>query len=332
MELTERVPGLEAAVNSTPLATGRIAYTVIGLLCLILISSLLGLKIAQVFSFSSSPTARKLTPLNLVIFALYIDAILLLFVELLFSSGITFANAATCRATGVLDTLFFFASKVLLQLFLLERLRIARRALHDRWRDPLYVVPLAVLGAGFVILAIVGFRWLLHVHEADMSTASGTCAIGFPNGVAAALRSFDIFVSIGVTALFLWVLRDAMRASKEGSVSRVLGRVASRSEAAQNRRSWKKLTKTDVTRVQSIEMVDAGNEFVSLGSEESLTQQQARSYGDERVIRLIRKSLIGAMITYVPFSINLAMLVSLKGTEQGWFCFIICTLDSKSRP
>jgi len=316
---------------------------------LILISTLLGLKLARI-STTLSPfvprhgKAHKRTPLNFIILTLYINAMLLLFVELLFSSGITFTDSTTCTATGILDTLFFFATKVLLQLFLLERLRISRRALYDRWKDPLYVFPLSLLGVGFIVLAVVGFRWLWHVYSDGSSVGGGpgegTCAIGFPNGVAIALLTFDVCVSIGVTGLFLWVLQDATKAFRNVSAvstdmdmnlntfqqQEEVFPMSEFGETGSSRSSsWKKtFVNTSINSAAAV--VKEEEEEEEFGR--SNTPPQIRSYGDERVIRLIKKSMIGAVITYIPFSINLAMLVSLGGLEAGWFCFVMCTLDT----
>lgn len=219
------------------------------------------------------------------------------------------------------------------------------------------MVPITVLGFGAISLGVVAFRFLRHKLAND--GADGVeCSIGFPDIVAVVLLTYDVVMSGGLTALFVYLLlqarRDVAHATSgdigviEGSSATPTPKRMSRvgSLAASLKECWK--CRGGQVRVEEfhpiqepvieesgvVATMDEGvAEFLSwdfsAASPPDSLQLPTKPQKD-RVMNLIWRTLIGACLFCVPFTINLAILVTLGGLEKSWTCFIVCTLDSTS--
>lgn len=47
---------------------------------------------------------------------------------------------------------------------------------------------------------------------------------------------------------------------------------------------------------------------------------------------MMAKSIIGAAATVIGSSVNVAVLIYMRGHEQGWICFTICSIDGELSP
>lgn len=149
--------------------------------------------------------------------------------------------------------------------------------------------------------------------------------------MAGILLGYDIVVSIMLTTMFLYLIYEnrvqtptfLQRQKPDGK--RLLSVVSIA-------KSWKPKF---FSRIQDAEMLaDADGDIESGSSGTGFDVLPAMDYDvpdqvDKSVRALTRKTLIGACLLCVPFTINPALLVALKGMETAWLCFMVCTLDSK---
>ncbi|CBX97602.1 hypothetical protein IAQ61_001187 [Plenodomus lingam] len=101
------------------------------------------------------------------------------------------------------------ASKMVLYLFLLERIHIVRAPFVDRRRDSIYLMGTIATVAPFSV--ILGYEFKDPI--AELSSKTGQCRIGLQPYAAIAIMVFDIITNILLTAIFAWQLRPALKAA-----------------------------------------------------------------------------------------------------------------------
>lgn len=312
MRLARRLESFSTAVAHTNSKNGRAIYCAIGTLCLLLIGVLFGIRLRHLLGRN----IRNLTPIRALTLALYTTALLLIYIELILSTNSLIAsNPAACLAGTILDIGFFFAFKLLLHLFLLERVRLTRAATHqNRLRDWTWTIPMAVLGSGFAALGVAGFRFLYHGYDGD------TCSLGFPDAVAVSLLTFDIAISISLTGLFVWLLRAPFRLQAQPPPARLRNDPQNASFSSAN-------LKRLCIRIRGLDTNSSDNDSDLNASGPAFTTPR-NSFSNPSMNLLIKKTLIGALLVYAPFVTNLAFLVTFRGMEKDWICFVACTVDT----
>ncbi|KAK7436757.1 hypothetical protein VKT23_009813 [Stygiomarasmius scandens] len=118
--------------------------------------------------------------------------------------GIGLETSLSVCMTGVFLCIVFYAStKVLLYLFLIEKVHVVWSTSHNtpRLRSPIYLIGLGtiLLYAAVGIVLIIGR--VHYLHEGD-----GYCYIGLKFYASLTLLSYDIYITFFLTALFLWPL------------------------------------------------------------------------------------------------------------------------------
>lgn len=213
-----------------------------------------------------------------------------------------------------LPQVFYFGSKLAMHLFLLERVRIVRRATHRRrWRDWTWTAPVTILGVGFSSLAIVAFRFLWHRLNGDV------CSLGFPPVVTVILLVYDFLISAMLTCMFLWLLWSAHR--RPFTIS-----APSATSASSYQSSTSSATPSEMTKSEVLAVTTQSDEESAMGKERP-TRAQAPSPGSDRIAKLMRRTLIAAVLMFLPMLINMAVIVAYSGLETDWLCFTVCTLD-----
>ncbi|KAJ8606785.1 hypothetical protein MRB53_040711 [Persea americana] len=306
------------------LSAGRAIYNELSIVCILLLGILIALRSRPLLQKGS----RRLTPIHAFTLLLFVSAILLVFIENLFNSGIGFPTTASCLTASVLDMVFYFVGKLAIHLFLLERVRLVRSASHpSRLRDWTWTVPIAVLGAGFMSLAVVAFYFLYHRLE----PSSGSCSLGFPPVVTVLLLVYDAVISVALTSLFIYLLWSAGR--------RLVISAPPSPRRASPTSFESRVVKYKFWRVQTAAVLS--DEELALDNVPSqpspgsghrvptgvadVTTTAARS---EVMQRLMRRTLIGAVLIFAGMLVNMATLVAYHGLERDWLCFTICTLDT----
>lgn len=186
-------------------------------------------------------------------------------------------------------------------MFLIERAHALRAPYCRRLADWIWLVSMIAILLGFGGIAVVSFIFPI----AEVSRRDGICRIGLPLKVTIPLLAFDFTIIIGMTAMFIYLLRPLLRFN--GGQANV-------------RSYWLKSMRSAIPILTRCTSHSAGHRECS----------NAKATKNLEIIeQLAWKSLIGALLVLVPTIGNLSLLLHMQGRELGWLCFTICTLDSK---
>ncbi|KAI9799678.1 MAG: hypothetical protein M1825_004413 [Sarcosagium campestre] len=209
--------------------------------------------------------------------------------------GIGLDTVSRCRIAIDLCLVFYVGGKVILYMFLVERAHAIRASRYKRYRDIVWISSTAIVLLGFGTIAV--FAFLKPVSE--ISKTDGKCRIGVPLEVSLPLLTYDILINLGMTMLFLVLVYPHMRHGVPAFVPPWLSRAH-----AQFRRKFLK-----------------GND--AFRPELPLDQGGT-------IQRLAWKSFAASIAILFSTVANLSVLLYIRGREQGWLCFTMCTIDSES--
>jgi hypothetical protein len=212
---------------------------------------------------------------------------------------------------------FYVGSKVLVQLFLVERAHAVRYRLKRRRHDWVWLASVAIIVLGFGTIAGVAFAYPF----ADIGD-DGKCRIGVPTKVTVPLITYDILINAALTAVFVVLLRPLLRfrAQQKAPVVPLAGEHNDRQSKTKDPELHIDLPSTD-----------SDTELTASTSRSAPPADYHHPSVDTLKI-LVYKSVAGAVAIMLPTVINLGLLFRWKGQEQGWLCFTLCTLDGKLPP
>lgn len=139
----------------------------------------------------------------------------------------------------------------------------------------------------------------------DMSKQDGKCRIGLPPKTTMILLSYDTFVNLSLTGVFVYLLRPLLRFS-----------------APTTSPYWGDRFRCLFRRIVGVSphaSREPNNGYV-------LNTSRLRA-----VENLVWRSLVGAIVVLLPTIGNLVSLYHMKGRELGWLCLTLCTLDGMFR-
>ncbi|KDQ61791.1 hypothetical protein JAAARDRAFT_204226 [Jaapia argillacea MUCL 33604] len=137
------------------------------------------------------------------ILLVFLDSWLFLFAAgVLVSSSPARSNPLVCSLGVDFCVTFYATSKFLIYCFLMERVYIVWSPLNPakRFKTPVYLVCFAVL-LGFIVIALIMVLGRVSYFRED-----GACMIGLTRHASITLLTYDLFVNIFLTSLFLWPL------------------------------------------------------------------------------------------------------------------------------
>ncbi|KAJ7618729.1 hypothetical protein FB45DRAFT_714670, partial [Roridomyces roridus] len=141
---------------------------------------------------------------RLCILLIFLDSYLFIFASGILVFGINLQkNTTACAAAIYLCVSFYTSSKVLIYAFLTEKVWIVWETSsgRSRMRSPVYLVcmvTVALYGAIVTIMVIGGI--------AELRQSDGLCVIGLKPTASIPLLSYDLYINVLLTALFLWPL------------------------------------------------------------------------------------------------------------------------------
>jgi len=269
-------------VDPSPLA-GRIAYAFVSLFALAIVSGCFSLHVHNL-------TPRQVIRLPLIriyLLAVYFWGICFIISTAVVRSGFQVTNDSLCLASILLCLVFYVVDKVLMYLFLVERVYVVRRRRHSRRGDRLYLVNLAIVILGFGCIAVFSFIFPV----AERSLTDRKCRIGLPFKITLPLLIYDVMINVYLTAHFVYFARPQMMKWSPKALFRPDNRVR----------------------------VDPGS---SSGRPSTGTRRR-----DTTLRRLAERTLKGMCVMLLATIINLAILFHMRGREQYWMCFMFCTMD-----
>lgn len=143
------------------------------------------------------------------ILLVFLDSYLFLFCTgiLVFGVGLQL-NATACAAGIYLCITFYTTSKLLIYSFLTEKVYIVWDTQRSRLRSPVYLVCAITVGLYFGIILIMFLGRVQQFREGD-----GACVLGLKPTASLPLLTYDLYINILLTALFLWPLMRSKHSS-----------------------------------------------------------------------------------------------------------------------
>jgi len=156
--------------------------------------------------FAEELTTRRgwasLTWPRLCILLVLIDSYLFMFATglLIFGVGLE-ANTTTCVTAIALCIALYTGSKVLIYAFLTEKVYIVWANDTKRIRNPVYLICIATILTYVVVLVVLFLRRIATLRPSDEA-----CVIGLKPTASIPLLSYDLYINVLLTSLFLWPL------------------------------------------------------------------------------------------------------------------------------
>ncbi|KAJ7289525.1 hypothetical protein C8J57DRAFT_1213856 [Mycena rebaudengoi] len=110
------------------------------------------------------------------------------------------AGQAACTAGIFLCIVFYATSKIFIYLFLTEKVHIVWSN-GRRLRSPVYLTCVVTLCLYSVVAVVLILGRIAHFRQGD-----GACIIGVKPVASITLLSYDLFINVFLTTLFLWPL------------------------------------------------------------------------------------------------------------------------------
>ncbi|KAJ6517538.1 hypothetical protein C8R47DRAFT_256166 [Mycena vitilis] len=144
----------------------------------------------------------RLTWARASILLVFLDSYLFVFTAgmLMFGVGMQM-NRTACWAGIYICVLFYAQSKVLIYAFLTEKVYIVWGATRPRMRSPVYLICMGtvVMYTAVIVLLIIG-------RIGEFRPGDGACLIGVERSASIAVLTYDLFINVLLTSLFLWPL------------------------------------------------------------------------------------------------------------------------------
>lgn len=239
---------------------------------------------------------------------LYFAAIAYVATAAILQSGLDLSTIGSCRAAVYVCLVFYCGSKVLVQLFLVERAHAVRYHLKRRCRDWIWVISLAIIILGFGSIAGIAFVYPI----ADLAHSDHRCRIGVPAKVTIPLITYEILINLALTGVFVALLRPLLMFRRSHKFPDNQPRDDDESPRRENDAGHE-------NKDASIELTVSNTQAVHVTLDPSVKSLKA----------LVYKSLVGGVVMLLTTVINLGLLARWNGHEEGWLCFTLCTLDGK---
>jgi hypothetical protein len=197
---------------------------------------------------------------------------------------------ALCDTAILLCLAFYLGGKVILYIFICERLRAIRQCIVDRCADLLWQRCFWAVLIIFGQIAIVCFFYPIDtVHL-------GSCTIGVPIWLTIPILVFDVGCNLTISMIFYVQSRKVFQGVVEAIIS-------------PNVRRYFYITRND-------------DGTWRLGK--TLTEFPDINAPDAQMAFIIRKTLVVSIAILFSTITNLVLLLYYNGNEHGWMCFLMC--------
>ncbi|KAJ7924623.1 hypothetical protein B0H13DRAFT_2315336 [Mycena leptocephala] len=151
---------------------------------------------------SSREAWARLTWARICVLLVFLASYLFLFSSGMLIFGVGLQVNATACATGVyICILFYTSSKILIYSYLSEKVYIVWDTGRSRLRSFVYLVCLATVCLYAAVIVVMVIGRINEFREGD-----GACVIGLKLTASLPLLSYDLYINVLLTALFLWPL------------------------------------------------------------------------------------------------------------------------------
>ncbi|PSK56453.1 hypothetical protein B9Z65_6077 [Elsinoe australis] len=312
-----------------------IIYTSVSHVCTLVLGGVFGSRLQQL----STSSPHHVTFINSLVLALYFMSAAFVLSAAILQTGLTLNNPAACNAAVYCCVVFYFMSKGIIQMFLIERAHAIRAHKMSRSRDRLYLALLVAVVLGFGTIMITAFVWPIS----EVSGVDRICRIGLPLSVTIPMLTYDIVVNFALTWVFIWLLQPLNRKRMPSSGGIMVHRRVSLTSISPStgntdidadigrpsssrplRQSQMDFSKDDsVKEPRNITNTIERNETMSTELADYHPADVVVSKNYKWVDRLIFKSMFGAILVLLPTIANLGLLTHVKGKEQVTWAVVI---------
>ncbi|KAJ7472577.1 hypothetical protein FB451DRAFT_1469342 [Mycena latifolia] len=144
----------------------------------------------------------RLTWPRVCILLVFLDSYLFIFSTglLIFGVGMQ-TNRIACAAGIYLCVIFYTTSKILIYAFLTEKVYIVWGSGTRRLRCPVYLICMGTIALYTAVILAMFFGRIAHYRDGDRA-----CVIGLKPTASLPLVSYDLYINVLLTFLFLWPL------------------------------------------------------------------------------------------------------------------------------
>ncbi|KAI1863941.1 uncharacterized protein JN550_009220 [Neoarthrinium moseri] len=177
-----------------PLA-GTVVDVIVSLISIAILSSFLTQR------FHMIKTWKKLPLVVWLVFAIFVDSWLFVFVTAILKHGVGINTSYGMCSSAILLCLICYVTTKMIYLFLVEKAFIVRNGSKPRLQSKLYIFNSFGMLTIYVVVSILNF--IFRITRID----DGQCIIGMKRVAMIPLITFDLLVNVYLTTLFLIPLR-----------------------------------------------------------------------------------------------------------------------------
>ena len=176
---------------------------------------------------------------------------------------------------------------------------------------------MVVIVVGFGTIAVIAFIYPF----AELAGKDGECKIGLPFRVTIPLLTYDVLINVALTGVFIGLLRPLLSFRNPTQ--------ANPAASSTSHRNYRHLDGN----ARGLQESHTNASRIELAQQPVLhTPNPVAADPNVKALKnLVRRSLIGAGLVLIPTIINMALLYKWRGKEQGWLCFMICTVDGTQK-
>lgn len=195
--------------------TDRTIFTLISLLCMTVLSLLLGSRFTRLRQ--NGIWKRKVT--SMLVLALYSIVMSFIVCSAVMVAGQGLHTNALCIGGTWICLIFYTFAKGIIYIFFVERIHIVRAPFVRRSRDWIYLFCMAL-----VFVALVAQCINAYVHPVtEMRESDGRCQYGIPGIASIPGLAIDLIGSISLTCVFFYLLRPVIKVHGPAPVFGILG-------------------------------------------------------------------------------------------------------------
>ncbi|KAA8911140.1 hypothetical protein FN846DRAFT_467910 [Sphaerosporella brunnea] len=215
IDLVSRAAEMQPAAQKALSKEAFVSSITLAMIAITVVSFCLARRLVGVSCYTGLPLARWL------IFAIFIDSWLFVFSSTVLQSSFGLnSGARACDAGILLCLVCYLSSKVLIYLFLVEKVFIIRGS-RQRWKDKLFMFNMFGMLVPYCLVITLTF-----VFRNAQIGVDGQCRIGLKLAANIPMLIFDIVINVYLTWLFLKPLRGLWSfkngtATKQGRLRRV---------------------------------------------------------------------------------------------------------------
>ncbi|KAJ7247606.1 hypothetical protein B0H12DRAFT_736805 [Mycena haematopus] len=152
-------------------------------------------------NLGSRNTHSRLTWPRLCTLTIFLDSWLFLFSSGILIFGVGLETRESCSAGIYLCIVFYSSSKLLIYAFLIEKVHVVWAVGEKRFRSPVYIICAVTVGLYAGVITLLFFGRISQFQVGD-----NVCVIGLQAIASIPLLSYDLYVNVLLTGLFLWPL------------------------------------------------------------------------------------------------------------------------------